>query len=231
MPATRTATQRAMHIAEGFLPPHWAAIWFLLAAPVVAYGTYKTAKFARDSPERLAMLAMAGAFMFVFSALKLPSVTGSTSHPTGTGIAVVLFGPAITAVLSTVVLVYQALLLAHGGLTTLGANVFSMGIVGPLLGWVVYRVVLTRAGPATGTFAATLVANVATYLTTSVQLGAAFPAGEGVAGALAASGKFAAIFAISQLPLGVVEGLIAAAMVKHLVAVKPVVREQLGVTG
>lgn len=220
-----------MHIAEGFLPPIWAVFWFVVAAPVVAYGTYRTAKFARESPERMAMLAMAGAFMFVFSALKLPSVTGSTSHPTGTGIAVVLFGPTVTAVLSAIVLVYQALLLAHGGITTLGANVFSMGIFGPVLGWVAYRLVVRRAGLAAGTFAATVVANCATYIGTSAQLGMAFPAGEGIGGMLAATGNFAAIFTITQLPIGVVEGLIAAAMIKHLVAVKPVVRSRLGVSG
>lgn len=220
-----------MHIAEGFLPPIWAAFWFVVAAPVLTYGTYRTARFVRESPERMALLAMAGAFMFVFSALKLPSVTGSTSHPTGTGIALVLFGPTITAVLSAIVLVYQALLVAHGGITTLGANVFSMGIFGPLLGWLAYRLVTKRAGAAAGTFAGTVIANWTTYLTTSAQLGMAFPAGEGMAGMLGAAGNFAAIFGITQLPIGVVEGFIAAAMVKHLLAVKPAVRTRLEVSG
>lgn len=35
------------------------------------------------------------------------------------------------AVLGTITLLFQALLLAHGGLTTLGANVFSMAIAAP----------------------------------------------------------------------------------------------------
>ncbi|MDZ7849641.1 MAG: energy-coupling factor ABC transporter permease [Halodesulfurarchaeum sp.] len=218
-----------MHIAEGFLPPVWAAIWTVVALPFVAYGTYRVAKFARAEPERMAMLALAGAFMFVLSALKLPSVTGSTSHPTGTGIAIVLFGPAVTAVLSVIVLLYQALLLAHGGLTTMGANVVSMGIVGPLIGWLGYRVVRDHSGVVTGTFVATVLANWTTYLVTSAQLGAAFPAGGGIEGVLAATGNFAAIFAVTQLPIGVVEGVIAAAMVKQLVAVKPAVEAKLGV--
>ncbi len=219
-----------MHIAEGFLPPEWAAFWFVLAVPVLAYGTYRTARFARDSPERMAILAMAGAFIFVFSALKLPSVTGSTSHPTGTGIAVVLFGPAVTAVLSTVVLIYQALLLAHGGITTLGANVVSLGIVGPLIGWVGYRLTRRYAGVPTATFVATALANWGTYLMTAVELGAAFPAGGGIEGVLVAMGNFAAVYAITQLPIGLVEGFIAAAMVKHLLAVKPEVSARLGVS-
>ncbi|MFB6085512.1 MAG: energy-coupling factor ABC transporter permease [Halodesulfurarchaeum sp.] len=218
-----------MHIAEGFLPPLWAAFWALFSLPVVAYGTYRVAKFARESPDRMAMLALAGAFMFVLSALKLPSVTGSTSHPTGTGIAIVLFGPAVTAVLSTIVLLYQALLLAHGGLTTLGANVASMGIIGPFVGWLGYRLFRDRSGVVTGTFVATVLADWSTYLVTSVQLGAAFPAGDGIGGVLAASGNFAAIFAVTQLPIGLVEGVIAAAMIKQLVAVRPAVEAKLGV--
>lgn len=218
-----------MHIAEGFLPPVWAAVWTVLAIPFVAYGTYRVGNYVRQSPERMAMLALAGAFMFVLSALKLPSVTGSTSHPTGTGIAIVLFGPGVTAVLSTIVLVYQALLLAHGGITTLGANVASMGIIGPMIGYLGYRLVRDRSGVVTGTFVATVLADWTTYLVTSAQLGAAFPAGEGIGGMLAATGNFAAIFAVTQLPIGIVEGVIAAAMIKQLLAVKPAVKSRLGV--
>ncbi|MEF8772174.1 energy-coupling factor ABC transporter permease [Halodesulfurarchaeum sp.] len=218
-----------MHIAEGFLPPVWAAVWTVFAIPFVAYGTYRVAKYVRRSPERMAMLALAGAFMFVLSALKLPSVTGSTSHPTGTGIAIVLFGPGVTAVLSTIVLVYQALLLAHGGITTLGANVASMGIIGPIVGYLGYRVARQQSGVVTGTFVATVLADWTTYLVTSAQLGAAFPAGEGIGGMIGATGNFAAIFAVTQLPIGIVEGVIAAAMIKQLLVVKPAVKSKLGV--
>src|SRR3712207_6965420 len=63
--------------------------------------------------------------IFVLSAVKLPSFTGSSSHPTGTGAGAVLFRPPVMALLGTIVLLFQALLLAHGGLTTLGANAFS----------------------------------------------------------------------------------------------------------
>ena len=76
---------------------------------------------------------MCGAFAFVLSALKIPSITGSCSHPTGVGLGAILFGPMTMAVLGLIVLLFQALLLAHGGLTTLGANTFSMAIAGPIV--------------------------------------------------------------------------------------------------
>ena len=120
-----------MHIMEGFLPHPWWEIWWAIMIPIVAYGIYKLSKIAKKNPEAKPLLALMGAFIFVVSALKLPSVFGSSSHPTGSGLAAVVFGPAIASVLSMIALIFQATLLAHGGITTLGANVFSMGIVGP----------------------------------------------------------------------------------------------------
>ena len=125
---------------EGFLPNPWWEIWFAFSLPVVAYGVYKMNNLVKEQRDTLPLLAVAGAFIFVLSSLKLPSVTGSCSHPTGTGLSTILFGPAITSVLASIVLLYQALFLAHGGLTTLGANVFSMGIAGPFVGILVYKV-------------------------------------------------------------------------------------------
>ncbi len=124
-----------MHIAEGFLPPLHAAAWTVISLPFVIVSAYRVNRLMRDQPQTKLLLAASGAFAFVLSALKLPSVTGSCSHATGTGLGAILFGPSVMALLGTIVLVFQALLLAHGGLTTLGANVFSMAIVGP---WVAY---------------------------------------------------------------------------------------------
>ena len=103
-----------MHIMEGYLPAIWCIVWFAVSIPVVAYGVYKLNKLVKEERGILPVLAVAGAFIFVLSSLKMPSVTGSCSHPTGTGIGAIIFGPAITAVLSTIVLIYQALFLAHG---------------------------------------------------------------------------------------------------------------------
>lgn len=99
--------------------------------PFLVIGARRIARISREQPRAKLLLVSAGAFALVLSALKIPSVTGSCSHPTGTGLGAVLFGPSAMAVLGAIVLLFQALLLAHGGLTTLGANIFSMAIVGP----------------------------------------------------------------------------------------------------
>ncbi len=58
---------------------------------------------------------------------------------TGTGLGAILFGPCVTSILGIIVLIFQAILLAHGGLTTLGANCFSMAIAGPIISWILYK--------------------------------------------------------------------------------------------
>ena len=196
-----------MHIMEGFLPVEHAVGWSLAAAPFVAYGLHSVNRRVRDNPEQRMLLGVATAFSFVLSALKLPSVTGSCSHPTGTGLGALMFGPAAMAPIGAVVLLFQALLLAHGGLTTLGANVFSMAVVGPFVAYAVFQLLhRCRAGFSVSVFAAAALADLATYLTTSVQLALAFP--DPVGGMSASFAKFAGIFALTQIPLAISEGLL-----------------------
>jgi len=196
-----------MHIMEGFLPHPWWEIWWMISIVIVAYGVYRLSKVTKKLPEAKPLLALMGAFIFVLSALKLPSVTGSCSHPTGSGLAAVIFGPVIASVLSMIALLFQALLLAHGGLTTLGANTFSMGIVGPVVAyliWVVSR--KARLPTSAGIFLAASLGDLFTYVTTSAQLALVFPTAAGFFDAFL---KFGAIFAITQIPLAIGEGILA----------------------
>ncbi|MGE5506553.1 MAG: energy-coupling factor ABC transporter permease [Actinomycetota bacterium] len=214
-----------MHIMEGFLPLGHAAAWTAVSAPFVVAGARRLKRIVAERPEARLTLGAAGAFAFVLSALKLPSVTGSCSHPTGTGLGAMLFGPPVMAVLGTIVLLFQALLLAHGGLTTLGANVFSMAVAGPWVAWAVFR--LGRPlGPSAAVFLAAAVGDVATYAVTSAQLALAFPdPASGIGGAFL---KFAGIFAVTQLPLAVAEGLVTVVVMNALKARTVTGIEELG---
>lgn len=208
-----------MHIMEGFLPHPWWETWFALSLPFMAFGAHRVGLLIKEQRETMPLLAVAGAFVFVLSSLKLPSVTGSCSHPTGTGMGAILFGPWITTLLATIVLIYQALFLAHGGLTTLGANVFSMGIAGPLIGYLIYKGAM-RLGSNLylAVFLSASFADFATYVVTSMQLALAFPAASG--GVLASFKAFMAIFALTQIPLAVIEGVVTALMFKYILQVK-----------
>jgi cobalt/nickel transport system permease protein len=213
---------------EGFLPFQWCMFWFALSLPVVAYGAYRMNQLMKANRDFLPLLAVSGAFVFVLSSLKMPSVTGSCSHPTGTGMGAVLFGPWITSVLSIIVLIYQAIFLAHGGLTTLGANTFSMGIAGPIVGYLVYRGSMKYGiNMYIAVFLAALLADWSTYIVTSIQLALAFPAASG--GVLASFRAFLAVFAITQIPLAIVEGAVTALMFKYIVQLRSDVLQKLNV--
>lgn len=217
-----------MHVMEGFLPGPWWQIWFAVSIPVILYGMNKLNKLTTEKRDVLPLLAVAGAFIFVLSSLKLPSITGSCSHPTGTGMAAILFGPAITAILSLIVLAYQALFLAHGGLTTLGANVFSMGIAGPVVAYVIYKMgIKFNLNFYITVFLAATLGDWATYLVTSAELALAFPAETG--GAFTSFKAFAAVFALTQVPLAIMEGAVTALIFKYVIQVKSDVLVKLNV--
>ncbi len=200
-------TVSAMHIMEGFLPPAWCISWGVLTMPFVFVGFLSIKKIIKENPRLKILLSMAGAFAFVLSSLKIPSVTGSCSHPTGVGFGAILFGPTTMSVLGLIVLLFQAILLAHGGLTTIGANTFSMAVVGPLASFATYKIVKKAKGPQSlAVFLAAMLGDLLTYITTAIQLALAFPSETG--GIIASLVKFMSIFAVTQIPLAVSEGIL-----------------------
>ena len=189
----------AMHIMEGALPARFCVAWGLICLPFLLAGFFSIRKTVRENRRAVTLLAMSGAFIFVISSLKIPSVSGSCSHMTGTGLGAILFGPSAVSVLGILVLIFQAILLAHGGLTTLGANTFSMAIAGPIVSWAVYKLLRKANAPAAvAVFAAAALGDLFTYVVTSVQLGV-------VNGGI---GKFLMVFAVTQIPLAIAEGLL-----------------------
>ena len=200
-------TASAMHIMEGYLPPAFCIAWGAVCIPFLAAGVIAIRRLVQQHRKSILLLAMAGAFIFVISSLKIPSITGSCSHMTGTGLGAILFGVSTTSVLGIIVLVFQALLLAHGGLTTLGANTFSMAIAGPLLAWGFYQAGKKLKLPKLfNVFLAAMLGDLLTYCVTSIQLALAYPSAEG--GVWASMVEFLAVFAPTQLPLAIIEGIL-----------------------
>lgn len=209
----------AMHIMEGYLPGKWAIIWGIISTPFLIIGIKNLNKVMKEDTNAKVLLGLAGGFVFVLSALKIPSVTGSCSHPTGVGLGAILFGPTIMTVVGTIVLLFQALLIAHGGLTTLGANVFSMAIVGPLVSYAIYRS-LKNKNVNTGfvIFLAATLGNLMTYVVTATQLALAFP--DPTSGLLGSLIRFLSVFAVTQIPLAIVEGIITVIVYNLLIEYK-----------
>ena len=216
----------AMHIMEGYLPLGHCVAWGAVCLPFLVWGLISIRRIVARHRKAVLLLAMMGAYAFVLSALKIPSAFGmSSSHPTGTGLGAVMFGAPVMAVLGIIVLLFQAILLSHGGLTTLGANTFSMAIAGPFVSWGVYALLKKcRVNQTVSVGAACALGDLFTYVITSVQLGVAHPSEVGGVGASIA--EFMGIFAVTQLPLAVIEGILSAVVFLLLQSfAKPELRE------
>lgn len=218
----------AMHIMEGYLPPQFCIIWGVVCIPFIVAGYLSIKKTLSEYRRAITILAMAGAFVFVLSSLKIPSVTGSCSHMTGTGLGAILFGPSAVSILGIIVLIFQAILLAHGGLTTLGANTFSMAIAGPFVSYGIYKLCKAlKISKYVGIFLAAATGDLFTYCVTSIQLALAYPSESG--GVIVSVVKFLAVFAPTQVPLAIIEGILTVVIIIGLETyAKPELKE-LGV--
>jgi cobalt/nickel transport system permease protein len=216
----------AMHISEGILPPAWAGLWFVLAAPFVGWGLVVIGRRRARQSSYLPTLAMVGAAVFLISCMPIPLPgIGSCSHPCGTGLAAILVGPAPAVVLSLAALLLQALFMAHGGLGTLGANVFTMGVMGAMSGYAAFVIVRRLTGSRlAGAFAAGLLADWVTYAGTALALSTALHGSEGMWPLFL---TICGAFAWTQIPLGLLEGLLTAGAYRFLVSRRPELFERL----
>lgn len=210
----------AMHIADGIIPFSWAAVWYAVALPFIWLGLRRLQTLAADDFAMKPLVGLIAAIVFIISCMPVPvPFVGTCSHPCGTGIAAILLGPLVAVPVAVAALLLQALFLAHGGLSTLGANVLAMGIVGSFAAYGVFRL-LRRfgAGLAAAGFCAGLAADWATYLTTAAELALGLQGSESF---FSLFGTIALAFIPTQLPLGIVEGAMTAGVVIMLSRKRP----------
>jgi cobalt/nickel transport system permease protein len=210
----------AMHISEGILPLPWAGLWFLTAAPFVFCGLRTINRRRAADPRFMILVALVGSAVFVVSCMPVPvPVVGSCSHPCGTGLAAMLIGPGPTVVVASIALLFQALFLAHGGLTTLGANIMSMGVAGAFTAYLLFRLLrATGVPPWRAAFYAGLFSDWATYAVTSLEMSAGIHDNHSFWGMAAAI--FVA-FGPTQVPLGIAEGFLTAAAYRFVLRRRP----------
>jgi cobalt/nickel transport system permease protein len=75
----------------------------------------------------------------------IPVPGGTSTHLVGVTLLALLFGPLAAFVCEGLVLLLQALLFGAGGVTVLGVNALAMGLLGPLVGWVAWRLLRRRS--------------------------------------------------------------------------------------
>jgi len=220
----------AMHISEGILPPGWAVLWFVTAAPFVGWGVVKITRRKNADPSYIPLLGIFGAAVFVFSCFPIPvPVAGSTAHPAGTGMSAIFLGPFASVVVAFISLLLQALFLAHGGLTTLGGNTMSMGVVGSFAGYGAFllgravRLNLFWRG-----FLAGVAADLLTYLATSFELAIALHGDHSFWSVL---GQIYLAFMPTQIPLSILEGVVTGGIIVYVQKHRPDILRRLKVFG
>jgi cobalt/nickel transport system permease protein len=153
-----------MHVPDGFLDAPTSIATGVVAAAAVGLALRGS---RRELDDRAAPMAgLVATFVFAAQMLNFPVGAGTSGHLLGGALAAVLVGPWTAVLVLSVVLLVQSLLFADGGVTALGTNVVLMGVVGVVIGWVVFRA-LQKILPARTSLVAPLAA-VAAYVSVPV---------------------------------------------------------------
>jgi cobalt/nickel transport system permease protein len=140
-----------MHVPDGFLSPQITIPAYAAAAPLWAWAARR--HFGHRATESLPVIGSLTALAFVIQTIMIPVPGGTSTHLVGVTLLALLFHPLVAFVCESLVLLLQALFFGAGGITVLGVNALAMGLVGPLAGWLVHRL-LRRASDPVATFLA-----------------------------------------------------------------------------
>ena len=209
-----------MHLAEGVLPLGQAIAWSAVAAPIVFWSLRSEQQTRRDIPSSPIIMAGVTSLLFAGTLMPLPvPVVGATSHICLTPVLALVVGVRRIVWPTFFVLLLQAVFFAHGGLTTLGVNTLTLGLLGPLTTvglWALFR----QLG-AGGSFCLALacgVGGLSVYVADAVVLAVV------LSDAATPATTFGAVllgFAPVQVPLAVLEAVASVGIVQLLAKRRP----------
>ena len=119
-----------MHIPDGLLDPYVSVSTYVISA-VFLFWAWRRMK-ATQSHAIVPLLAILSSFVFAAQMLNFPIALGTSGHLVGGTFLSMLLGPHAAMLGMTIVLLIQAVFFADGGITTFGANILNMAIVGAL---------------------------------------------------------------------------------------------------
>ena len=136
-----------MHIPDGYLSPQTCGVMYATAVPFWAVAVTRVRKIigGRTVP----LLAIFSAFSFAIMMFNVPVPGGTTAHGVGGTLTAIVLGPWAAVISTSVALIIQALFFGDGGITAIGANCMNMGVILPISGFLVYKLMAGRSGPLT----------------------------------------------------------------------------------
>lgn len=197
----------AMQIPEGLLPVTWSAVWFISCLPFWVIGIIQIKKDLSGKEDSKLIFKLSLGYAFLLSAFKIPScVNGCFSYPSGLALGSVMFGPAQMTAAGSFVILFKFLLTAQGGITTLGANIFSAAIAGPFAAYGIYKV-LKNTNVRLAVFLAAFFGDLAAYSVSALQIAFAHAPAEAAAFNLALL-NLLSVFTAAEIPAALLEGLL-----------------------
>jgi len=133
-----------MHIPDGFISPQLSLPAYAISVPLWAWAARR--HFGRAAVESLPVIGSLTALAFVIQTIMIPVPGGTSTHLVGVMLLALLFNPLVAFVCESLVLLVQALFFGAGGITVLGINALAMGLVGPLAGWLVWKLARRLSG-------------------------------------------------------------------------------------
>jgi cobalamin biosynthesis protein CbiM len=126
-----------VHIPDGFIDAPTSLAFGAATVAAVGLGL-KGAK--RTLSEKAAPMAgLTAVYIFAAQMINFPVASGTSGHLIGGALAAILVGPYAGLLAMTVVLIIQSLMFADGGLSAIGLNVFNMGVITVVVGWLVFK--------------------------------------------------------------------------------------------
>jgi len=206
-----------MHIPDGFLDLSICAVMYAVAAIFWIFAFRKTKKVLGD--KQIPLMATLTAMFFAAQMMNYPIIGGTTAHLLGGPILAITLGPYAGLISMTIILLIQAVFFGDGGITTFGANVWNMGVVGVFVPYLVFLLVVkaagNRRGMLAGAFLGALVGDVLAAVSAGLELGLStlsFPYSVSIA---------VTAMAIHHFFIGVAEGTVTAIIIGVLLKARP----------
>jgi len=212
-----------MHMADALISPAVGGAMWAATAGVTAYSARKI----QDNLEerQVPLMGVLGAFVFAAQMINfsIPG-TGSSGHLGGGLLLTILLGPQAGFLVMASILTVQALFFADGGLLALGCNIFNLGFYTCFIAYPLIFKPLTKKNLSPGRiFTASMLAAII-----GLQLGALSVVLETVFSGISELPfkTFLLLMLPIHLAIGVVEGLVTAAVVGFVRKARPEIIEK-----
>jgi cobalt/nickel transport system permease protein len=213
-----------MHMADALISPIVGGTMWVATAGIVGYSIKKVQNELDE--KKIPLMGVMGAFIFAAQMINFTiPATGSSGHIGGGLLLAILLGPYAGFLTMTSILCIQALFFADGGLLALGCNIFNLGFYTCFITYpLIYKKIIEKGYTTKRIFMGTIL---------SAVVGLQFGAFSVVLETLC-SGKtelpFSTFIMLMQpihLAIGVVEGLVSAAVVGFVWKARPEMIERV----